>query len=369
LKARLISSDQQEKWNAFAYQGSTFGLLQGWEWGAFKEKLGWEVKRIAVEEGDKITAAAQMLIKYLPGKLASIAYIPRGPLVDWSDDETLQCLLNEVHRVARQQHAIFLKIEPPIRKTIEYQEQLQKLSFRASAKTNQPRNTIILDITPEPDALLLQMRQKTRQYIRRAEREGITIRIGSSEDLHAYIELMHETGKREHFPARSEKYYENEYEALSQKGECALLIAQRDGKLLAARTVCFFGSHAAEFHAGSVGGSDNLHPNYLLVWEAIKLAKSKGCVSYDLWGIPDEIEGNVELDEPSYLQRRDGLWGVYRFKSGFSRNVISYIGAYDYVYAPLPYAIAATSLIGNESFERIAVWVDSLRRADPARGG
>ncbi|MRS05537.1 peptidoglycan bridge formation glycyltransferase FemA/FemB family protein, partial [bacterium] len=147
---------------------------------------------------------------------------------------------------------------------------------------------------------------------------------------------------------------------LSQKGECVLLLAKQDRKLLAARTICFFGSHAAEFHAGSVDSPDNLHANYLLVWEAIRLAKSKGCVSYDFWGIPDDIEGNVELDKSSYTQRRDGLWGVYRFKSGFSRNVISYIGAYDFVYAAIPYAITANSLIESESFEKILVWVDSL---------
>ena len=368
MRARLINTEQREQWNRFVAKGDAFSLMQGWEWGEFKEKLGWSAYRIAVEEGANIIAAAQVLVNPLPGKIGSVAYIPRGPLVDWKDEEAVRCLLEEIHRVARKAHAVFLKIEPPIRKSIEFDEQMRQLSFRLSSKTNQPRNTIIIDIQPEDEVLLQQMRQKTRQYIRRAEREGITIRIGNREDLPAYVELLRKTSQREHFAARSREYYEQEFDLLNRAGQCDLLLACLGDQILAARTISTFGNHAAEFHAGSAPGSDHLHPNYLLVWEAIKIAKTKGCTTYDLWGIPDEIEGNTVQDESSYLNRKDGLWGVYRFKSGFSRNVVSYAGAYDYVYSSLPYALIASPFISTEKFERIAVWVDSIRNTDTSKG-
>ena len=58
-------------------------------------------------------------------------------------------------------------------------------------------------------------------------------------------------------------------------------------------------------------------PNYLLQWEAIKLAKEKGCRIYDLWGAPDEFNEN------------DRMWGVYQFKRGLGGEVVITPGARD----------------------------------------
>jgi lipid II:glycine glycyltransferase (peptidoglycan interpeptide bridge formation enzyme) len=64
-------------------------------------------------------------------------------------------------------------------------------------------------------------------------------------------------------------------------------------------------------------------PNYLLQWEAMKRAKARGCLAYDLWGAPDEFNEN------------DSLWGVFRFKEGLGGEVIRTLGACDF--APNPF--------------------------------
>ncbi len=60
-------------------------------------------------------------------------------------------------------------------------------------------------------------------------------------------------------------------------------------------------------------------PVYLLQWEAIRWAKQQGCTVYDLWGIPDYPE---EVLEEQFMNRSDGLWGVYRFKRGFGGKIV-----------------------------------------------
>ena len=77
-------------------------------------------------------------------------------------------------------------------------------------------------------------------------------------------------------------------------------------------------------------------PTYLLQWEAMKWAKAGGCEDYDLWGVPDEEEKALEAD---FESRRDGLWGVYRFKRGFGGQVRRAAQAMDRVYRPLLYQI------------------------------
>jgi lipid II:glycine glycyltransferase (peptidoglycan interpeptide bridge formation enzyme) len=79
-------------------------------------------------------------------------------------------------------------------------------------------------------------------------------------------------------------------------------------------------------------------PNHLLQWHAIQWARARGCTAYDFWGIPDEIGQDPSAASQAH-ERSDGLWGVYRFKEGFSGEVVRYLGAYDCVYSSLLYAL------------------------------
>jgi lipid II:glycine glycyltransferase (peptidoglycan interpeptide bridge formation enzyme) len=88
------------------------------------------------------------------------------------------------------------------------------------------------------------------------------------------------------------------------------------------------------------GASSNLHREvmapYLLQWEAIRWARGRGCVEYDLWGIPDAGEDELEAH---FADRQDGLWGVYRFKRGFGGRVWRSVGTWDRVYNPRLYRL------------------------------
>lgn len=360
MQSRQLDFSERTGWNAFVAKDSNFALLQSWEWGEFKEKLGWMAFRVAVESNGCMEAGAQMLIKPMLAGRVSVAYVPRGPVGDWLNKETASCLLSELHRIARAHNAVFLKIEPPLIADPELDHLLRQYHFRPSDATNQPQATIILDLSLDQDKLLMQMRKKTRQYIRRAQKERITVSVGREQDLPAYYELMRRTGRREEFAARSWEYYREEWKTLAANEECVLLLAHCDGRLVAARTAYRFGAHAAEFHAGSVDDAEGLHPNYLLVWEAMNWAKSQGCQTYDMWGVPNDI-GEYNLDALESSNRTDGLWGVYRFKRGFSKNVVNYIGAYDLVYSPVLYALIANKLFSGDAQERISIWLDKLR--------
>jgi lipid II:glycine glycyltransferase (peptidoglycan interpeptide bridge formation enzyme) len=107
-----LTETHSAEWNALVRQEPCFSLLQSWEWGVFKEKLGWKAFRIAVEESGCLVAGAQLLVKPLPLAL-SIAYVPRGPIGRWLDCGAAELLLTELSREARRQGASFLKIEPP----------------------------------------------------------------------------------------------------------------------------------------------------------------------------------------------------------------------------------------------------------------
>ncbi len=176
------------------------------------------------------------------------------------------------------------------------------------------------------------MKQKTRYNIRLAGKKGVTIR--SWEDISAFHDMMLVTGDRDGFGVHSEKYYHRAYELLHPKGMCEILLAEYEGKPLAALFVARHGNRAYYLYGASTDEERNRMPTYLLQWEAMIWAKARGCEEYDLWGVPDEEETTLEAN---FESRHDGLWGVYRFKRGFGGQLKRAAQALDRVYNPLLY--------------------------------
>ena len=117
-----------------------------------------------------------------------------------------------------------------------------------------------------------------------------------------------------------------------QVGMAEPLIAEVEGQPVAGVIVFRFAGRAWYLY----GMSRELHrekmPNYLLQWEAMQRAKAAGCLSYDLWGAPDEFN------------EADPLWGVYRFKEGLGGQVVRTIGAWDLPVSPLLYRLYTRTL-------------------------
>ncbi|HQV62625.1 MAG TPA: peptidoglycan bridge formation glycyltransferase FemA/FemB family protein, partial [Anaerolineales bacterium] len=244
----------------------------------------------------------------------------------------------EVDSVCKQNHAIFLKVEPDI--WVD-DFNLQPVTFKLSNHNIQPPRTIVISIKENEETILAKMKPKCRYNIRLAEKKGVTVRAW--DDIQSFHEMMTVTGGRDNFGVHSKEYYQRAYELFHQKGTCELLVAEYEGKPLASLMVFANGKRAWYVYGASNDQERNRMPTYLLQWEAIRWAKVRGCEEYDLWGVPDE---NEETLEANFETCHDGLWGVYRFKRGFGGEVKRAAQAMDRVYNPLLYW-AYLKYVGN----------------------
>jgi peptidoglycan pentaglycine glycine transferase (the first glycine) len=89
-------------------------VLQTWEWGDFKSRWGWQPKRLLFEEGGQIVAAAQILRRQLPRIPLSVAYVPKGPVLDYDNHLRLHQLLSLLEQLAKEQRSLFIKIDPDV---------------------------------------------------------------------------------------------------------------------------------------------------------------------------------------------------------------------------------------------------------------
>jgi lipid II:glycine glycyltransferase (peptidoglycan interpeptide bridge formation enzyme) len=227
--------------------------------------------------------------------------------------------------------------------------ELEDNGWKYSSDQIQFKNTVLIDLTSSEEELLARMKQKTRYNVRLAEKKGVGLRIGTHKDFPMLYRMYAETSVRDGFVIRDEGYYRIVWETFAQPEvdtlkrsnvqtfhfpTCEPLIAEVDGEPVAAIFVFYFANRAYYVY----GMSRNIHrdkmPTYLLQWEAMKIAKARGCSAYDLWGAPEIFDES------------DSMWGVYRFKEGLGGQVVRTLGAWDYAPSPLWYKMYSDVMPG-----------------------
>lgn len=302
----------------------TAHLLQLPEWAEFKSHFGWQSQIIKSS-----TARAQVLFRSLPLGY-SIAYLPKGPLgTNWSS------LWEQIDQECKKRKAVFLQVEPDFNLPLhaEMEAQFSK-GFIHEEHTLQPRRTVLISLEAGEEELLATMKQKTRYNIRLAAKKGVVVR--PTTDVKGFYEMMLTTGNRDGFAIHSLDYYQKAFDIFAPSGKCVLLAAYHEGTPLAYLMLFISSPRSWYFYGASDNNQRNLMPTYLLQWEAMRWAKAHGAVEYDLWGIPDADEDELEAN---FADRSDGLWGVYRFKRGFGGQIVRSSPAFIKVYKPLLYKL------------------------------
>ena len=325
-------------WNEIVLSFSNPHFLQTWEWSEIKEKYGWKKDFLVWkdEKGD-LQAACMLLMRsmsFLRGLLTlRICYVPRGPLFMEQDEVLQHRVLNDLQSYAKKQKVVFLKIDPelvtavglpgePDEKTFEnailFQNEMKSRGWVFSPDQIQFRNTVVLDLEPSEEELLAAMKQKARYNIRLAQKKGVKVRTVTPEDFPLLYQMYLETSLRDGFIIREQEYYMDVWNLFSQHEMATAFIAEVEGEPVSGLFLFFIGKSAWYFYGMSTNKHKEKMPNYLLQWEAMRFAKGRGCMVYDLWGAPDEFE------------ETDRLWNVFRFKQGLGGKVQRTIGAWDF---------------------------------------
>ena len=334
-----ISGDQ---WNDTIRHLPNTHVLQSWEWGQFKAVTGWQpLPQVWRDEQGQVRAAALVLKRSMPGGF-SVLYVPRGPLVDWSDPEWSRRVVADLQSLAKRQGAIFIKIDPELvlgegvpdtdtdRPNLEGERMLAEMQaqgWRVSQEQVQFRNTVWLDLTGSEEDWLARMKQKARYNLRLAQRKGVTVRPAREDELPLLYHMYAETSVRDGFVIREEAYYLKLWREFMAAGLAVPLIAEVEEELVAGLVLFVFGERAWYLYGMSRQAHREKMPNYLLQWEAMRQAKARGCTQYDLWGAPDIFDES------------DSMWGVFRFKEGLGGTVVRTAGAWDYPARPLLYTL------------------------------
>lgn len=310
--------------------GMNTEFLQSEEWLRLQEATGRSTVRF--KDGD---FGANGIVHRLP-LVGKYLYVPRGPVQNnlQSSIFNFQKNIKTLVGAAREKGVKWVRVEPETEEMLEEIKKSVSYQVVRAPHDMQPREVFKIDITLPEDALLANMKPKTRYNIRLAEKHGVRVFETREEKyITAFLDLITATSGRKGITAHPRHYYEKFFAVLPEE-MCRLFVAEyegptstrenssstRGGQVLAANMMIFFGDTATYLHGGSGDEHRDVMAPYLLQWEQIRAARARGYRLYDF--------GGVKTEAP------DSSWaGITKFKRGFSpaTTPTSYSGTYDII--------------------------------------
>lgn len=298
ITARIV--DNQQEWDT-RVQRLGGHPLQLWGWGEVKAAHGWRAQRVALEEGGKVIGVAQVLYRRMPKPMKNFAYVPRGPVCRPSDrPRVLQALATYVRREGK---SFVLSVEP------HWNGFPVQTGWRRAYNTILLPRTATLDLTKSLDGLQETMSKKTRQYIRKSEREGLeTRKLVTDAEVKQALKIYRETATRAHFDLHGDDYYLDIFHSMG--GNSPVYAAFKGKEMVAFLWLAATRAYAFELYGGVNDRGQELRANYILKWTAITEQKEQGTELYDLNGLLND--------------------GIINFKLGFVSEETHLAGTWDY---------------------------------------
>lgn len=324
MEIRTLES--AEELDTFVGQQPRAQFLQSWQWGEFQKTLGKDMIRIGVFENEVLVASALLIVTSLPfGQ--RYWYCPRGPIVNATSSPADYVRLGkfvilEIMNRAKPAGVLFVKIEPPLERSSKVVfDSLTEGVAQQHVRFVQPQDSLYLDVRKTEEELLQKMHPKTRYNIRLAEKKGVTVRISSEEAaIEKFWKINTETTQRYQFKSHDKEYYQKLVQTLAPSGQYKVFLAEREGKVLAANLVSFFGDTVTYVHGASSDVDRNVMAPHLLQWRQIQFSREQGAALYDFGGVSSATTGTLER------------WaGITRFKKGFGGQAISFVGAHNLI--------------------------------------
>ena len=340
------------------------------EWGEARrgqwqpELVGW------FDRDSRLTAVAVLRYRPVPGVGKKFVFVPQGPLLDWSGPHVGD-QLTSLGEYLRSRGVFGVRITPAVSlrrwnaATIKAglaDPDLDRLSgleptevddvaaglvstLRAcgwreapldkEADASHPRFNFWLRLGGRSeDAVLGGMTKAWRKNIRKAERAGVEVTVGSRTDLDDVHRLYGDTARRNSFSPQPQTYFDTMWDTLGEAfpGHFCLHVARHEGVAVAASATAQVGGRAQGVFAAASTERSQLKASNAVYWAIIRQAISDGAELFDIGGVDDT------LDE------REPAAGLVRFKADMGAEAHEYLGAWDLPLQPRMY-VAFTRLL------------------------
>jgi lipid II:glycine glycyltransferase (peptidoglycan interpeptide bridge formation enzyme) len=342
---------------AFVAEQRSASFLQTPAWGAVKSE--WRRESLGWFRDGRLVGAGLVLYRRLPKVQRYLAYLPEGPLVDWTS-ESLAEWLTPMTAHLKKEGAFGVRMGPPVvtrtwtaaqvkagiadshvRRLDDLAPesrdgtgarvvaQLHELGWRRQAAeggfaAGQPQYVFQIPLAGRSEAdVLAGMNQLWRRNIKKADKQGVEVTSTSGADVDGDLKAFHDlyvhTAERDHFTPRPLGYFATMIDALGAESpdRIRLWFARHEGDLVAATIAIRVGAHAWYSYGASSTEKREVRGSNAIQWAMIRDALAAGADVYDLRGITDTLDP----DDPHV--------GLIQFKVGTGGEAVEYAGEWD----------------------------------------
>lgn len=364
-------------WDAFLASQPVRPFLQSWTMGEVYREIGQTPIRLIIEDASETVAICFGHI--VQAKRGDHLAIPYGPVLtqgmkDMRRQAVFDLIANELQTIAKAHRCSFIRISPfwstgdalsatslhaavqPCSNTIHHRHGViasplhllaehvwylplqspnpwQSTTLTNSSATQQSSHAAKYpDETRRQvceDELLAAMRKTTRNLIRRAERDGVTIEASKNpmEDVvQHFIRLHDDTRKRHGFTPYTNTFFQAQVKHFSKRSECTIYLARYQGDVIASSIHLHAFGETSYHHGASSSIHHKIPASYLLQWRAIQDAIKRRDRIYNFWGIaPQSEKSNSQLSAAN----KHPFSGVTLFKTGFGGTLINLEHCFD----------------------------------------
>jgi hypothetical protein len=140
-----------------------------------------------------------------------------------------------------------------------------------------------LDLTADERAMFEKMDGSTRQAVRKAEKNGVTVEVSQDEKaVLDFYALQCLTRKRHGLPPQPLNFFLNIWRHILSQRQGIVALASSGGVKIAGAVFFFLGGRAIYKYGASDLSHQNLRPNNLVMWEAMKWLARNGAMSLHL---------------------------------------------------------------------------------------
>ena len=319
----------REVWDKFIKSHEDANFLQSWDFYEFHLSRGKKIVRRLAYDGNKIVGAYAGVVE--TAKRGTYMAIAGGPILDWDNKKLVKTVFEDIREQVTRLNCVFVRVRPQLELSNKALKLMQELGLKKAPMYLSVEYAGVLDLKKSEEEILAGASQGFRRKLRKAMKNEIEITADASdESIKAFCELEKKHAERQKYVAFSTSFLTKQFEAFRKNDEVLIYTAKKDGEILAQNFMIFYGPEAS-YHYGV---SSDLGTKYsaapLLHVEAMKEARRRGCIRYNLWGI-------VEPDETSHR-----FYGVSEFKRSFGCEELKYTPAHDMILKPLKYQLTKT---------------------------
>jgi CelD/BcsL family acetyltransferase involved in cellulose biosynthesis len=305
-----IQPVDRARWTELARGFADHNFRQCWDFGIqAASRVGAKSEHMALRQAGEVVAIADARVRELPVLGGGLAFVTGGPLTRNDrrfDPARYVDAVAALRRHYVEERGCVLRIVPPVGPP-EWNDALNAGLAKAgfdSTDAALPHRTLLLPVGGDLAEIRKRFHQKWRNCLNRSEREHIEVRVGSdTKFLDRFAALFEEFVVRKGFDAGAydADFYQRVQRKLPQHERYVVLLAEREGQLLAGHVTSMLGDTCVSLLAATSPEALKCKASYLIQWRTIESARDRGCVNYDLGGIDPKCDP-----------------GVYHFKVGLA---------------------------------------------------